>query len=253
MQIERHTNADWLNTIVNDPVVRQDVADLGEGTLDLTEAVKDDKNILLSGKYGACLFFWIMSCVYEVHTQILPSGRGVWAKEFVQACGEWMFTKTDALEVITRVPHGHIGAKALTIAAGGKYEFTREDHCKFRGEHVPVDIYSCRLQDWMPKAPNMQEIGQQFHDHLHAEAKRIGVEEKPHENDENHNQYVGACIKMFQGGQKHKAVIFYNRWATASRHDTVAFIAADETPVIKFDIGYLVIKGNSISDIEVRQ
>lgn len=253
MKIERHMDAKRLNEILNDPVVRPDVADLGDGVLDLTYQISDERNILLVGENGACLFLWVMSCLYEVHTQILPTGRGRWAKEFVQACGEWMFTKSDAMEIITRVPQGHVAAKTLTMLAGGKYEFTRQDFCLFRGKNCPVDIYSCRLQDWMTTAPHMQEVGEEFHKHLHAEADRLGIKERPHESDANHNQYVGACIKMFQGGQKIKAVTFYNRWAVASRHETVAFVADDETPVIKFDIGYLLIKGNSISDIEVKR
>lgn len=252
MIIERHFDAVRLNEILNDPIVRPDVADLGEGILDLTDKVVDTKNILLVGEHGACLFFWIMSCVYEVHTQILSEGRGIWAKEFVQVCGEWMFTRTDALEVITRVPQNHSAAKALTMYAGGKYEFTREDGCNFRGVDIPVDIYSCRLQDWMPNAPGMKQTGEEFHEHLVAEAARLGVKNPPHPNDGNHNQYAGACIKMFQAGQKQKAIIFYNRWAIAARHDTVAFISDEDTPVIKFDLGYMEIKGQNISDVEIR-
>lgn len=250
MDIERSFDAERLNAIVNHPDIRPDVADASEGALDLTAIVNDKRNVLVSGEYGSVMYRYVLPCLYEAHTQILPEGRGEWAVEFTKATGEYMFTKTNAFELATRIPQTHAGAKALAVQAGFKYEFTRDDNCKFRGEDVPVDIYSSRLQDWMSKAKGMKEVGESFHKHLHAEAERLGIGEKPHDNDENHNQYVGACLKMLFGGQLDKALIFYNRWALLSRHAPITLIA-QQPPVIKFDIGLLRMNGNRIEDLEV--
>lgn len=248
--VERSFDADRLNHILNHPLVRPDVGGVDLGNMDLSSAVFDKRNILLMGEHGCVMFLYVMDCMYEAHTQILPEGRGSWACELVKSCAEYMFTRTDALELLTRVPEGHIAAKVLAIKAGFKYEFTRHDFCKFRGKDVPVDIYSGRLQDWMPTAPNMIETGIQFHEKLHSEAERIGIGTPPHDDDENHNQYIGACIKMFMGGQLFKAMTFYNRWAAVSRHETVQVVSVNP-PIIKFDIGLLKINGPNISDIEV--
>jgi hypothetical protein len=250
LSVERSFSAERLNYILNHPAVRQDVADLSEGKLDLKKSVDNDKNILVMGEHGCVMFFCVSQCIYEAHTQILPEGRGAWAFQFVQSCAEFMFTKTDAMEILTRVPHGHIAAKALALKAGLKYEFTRTDCCVFRGQKVPVDIFSGRLQDWVLIAPDYRELGDIFHHRLNALAADKGVNEAPHEDDENHNQYIGICIKMMQGGQHHKAVAFYNRWAFASRHALVEIVSENPT-VIKFDIGFLKINGNRIEDMEI--
>lgn len=243
----REHTAERLNAVVNHPVVRPWVADEAAGVLDMTETVASDNTILLMGEYGGCLCFKMLPGVYEVHTQVVPEGRGQWALDFVRAGAHWMFTHTDAFEILTRVPRGHTAAKALTLAAGMNYEFTRPDGCRFRERVLPVDIYGFRIQDWVNHAQGLVERGAWFHDRLHAEAARLGIEDKPHGDDENHNRYVGATYDMVAGGQAGKAVTFYNRWALAARHPTIALISR-EPPVVRFDIGLLAMRGG---DIEV--
>lgn len=254
--VERSFDANRLKEIINHPGVRSDVAELSKEMPDPEEAVLNKSNFLLMGDYGCCMFFCIMNCMYEVHTQILPEGRGSWAADFVKACADYMFTKTDALEVITRVPHGHLAAKALSIHIGFKLEFTRQENCVFRESVVPVDIYSQRIQDWFPRASNMQAIGHRFHEHLHAEAIRLGIQEVPHGEDPNHNQYVGACVEMAMAGLPHKAMTFYNRWTIASRHFQngklgLIYVASEDPIVMQFDLGFMKINGSKIEDIEV--
>lgn len=247
---ERLTDAIRLNEIVNHPAVRLDIANAGAGTLDLSSIAANEKNYILSGEHGCIILGYMMDCVYEAHSQILPSGRGTWTHEFIMACIEYMFTRTDALELITRVPHGHIGAKAATKLSGFHYEFTRHDQCRFREKDVGVDIYSLCLQDWMPNAPGMEEFGRQFHARLHSEADRLGITAPAHADDPNHNQYIGTCVKMMLAGQAYKAAAFYNRWAQASRHPTVGIVSLDPV-MVKFDIGTLKVNGADLEDIEV--
>lgn len=243
--IERHKTAGRINEILNDPAVRPWVADAAEGVLDITAAVANSDNVLLMGEHGGCMFLKIMPGVYETHTQVLPAGRGEWVSEMTRSCAHFMFTRTDAYELLTRVPQFHRAAKAATVRSGGRYEFTRPAECRFRGRIQDVDIYGMRVQDWLVDAPGLIERGRWFHAQLHAEAKRLGITEPPHEDDENHNRYVGAAIEMAFGGQIAKAVTIYNRWALVSRHATISMISADP-PTIKMDIGLLRLVNGSI-------
>lgn len=247
IEIERHTTAAAINAVLNDPTVRPWVADAAEGVLDVSRLATNPANYVLMGEHGGCAFVQLLPGVYEVHTQIRAAGRGAWAAEFSRAVAHWMFTRTDAYEVVTRVPRGHVAALALTRGIGFRYEFTREGECRFQGDTVPVDCFSMRIQDWLVHAEGLVERGRWLHDRMHQEADRLGITVPAHADDENHNRYAGAAIEMALHGRPGKAVTIYNRWALMSRHETIAYIQADP-PTIKFDIGLLrVVDG----DIEV--
>lgn len=238
IEIIRETSAERINRVLNDESVRPWVADLSEGVIDITKSVENLNNVLLMGEHGGCMLFKLMPGVYEVHTQILPAGRGAWAHEFAGGVVRWMFLRTDAYELLTRVPRGHVAAKALTLAIGGKYEFTRPSGCLFRGRAVDLYVYALRLQDWASTAPDMVERGAWFHEFLASEAKRLGVTEPTHADDENHNRYVGIALEMALAGQVRKAVLTYNRWSLVSRHRVIQFVS-DDPPMIRFDLGLL--------------
>jgi hypothetical protein len=128
-----------------------------------------------------------------------------------------------------------------------RFEFTRNEGCKFRGEDVPVDIYAIRIQDWMAKADGLEEMGHFVHRRLHEEAKRLGITNPPHADDPNHNRYLGAAFEMACAGQAVKATLLYNRWAQMARHRPVELVALDPV-TFKMDIGLLkIVRG----DIEV--
>lgn len=249
VKIRREYDAVRLNKVLNHPDVRPWVADAGEGTLDVSLQVANRGNILLMGQHGGCLLFRVMPGMYEVHTQVLPNARGAWALAMVRAGAHWMFTHTDAFEIVTRVPRPHRAAKGLTIAAGMRLEFTREGECRFRGEIVPVDLYSFRIQDWVTKASGLEQVGRWFHERMHAEAARLNITTPPHGDDPNHFRYVGAAYEMVRHGQVAKAINFYNRWAVMARHAPVELLCA--SPVaIRFDIGILKLV-NGGKDIEI--
>ena len=248
-EIWREYRADRINLVLNHPVVRPDVADLGAGELDLSPQVQNEHNVLLMGQYGGCFCFCVQSGLYEVHTQVLPEGRGEWALAFVRAGARWMFTHTDAYEIMTRVSHGNIGAKALTIAAGMRHEFTRDDGPSFRGTNPPCDIYSYRIQDWVQRAAGLVESGEYLHAQIQEGARRLNLPTELHGEDENHNRYAGAAVEMVLGGQTRKAVFFYNRWAFAARHPLIAMVS-DQPPVIRFDIGLMTLRGGEIEVVQ---
>lgn len=246
VQVERHLKADVLNEIANDPHVRPWVAP-GKEPLDLSFQVENRNNILLVGEHGCCLFLRMMPGVYEVHTQVRREGRGEWTNALTAACAHQMFLRSDAYEIMTRVPSGHLAAKAAAVSAGMRYDFTREKECNFRGKLIDAHIYSFRIQDWLPMAPpSVSDKGRRFHDRLHEEAERLGIEDPAHADDENHNLYVGAAVEMVLAGMPVKAMLTYNRWAIASRHEPITLVSLNPV-VAKIDHGlYVTFEGDDI-------
>jgi hypothetical protein len=235
--VERHRDAKLLNQIVNDPAVRPDVAP-GTAEIDMSASVADTNNVTLLGEHGGCVFFKIQYGVYEVHTQATKPGRGNWIAHVAESCLDYMFTATDCYEVTTRIPRNHAAARGLAVHVGMRFEFEREDGCEWRGQKQHVEIYSLRMQDFLPGSNTFDERGEEFHEFLHGEAKRIGITDPPHANDPNHNRYLGQALEMIMHGYTLKGVGWYNRWAVTARHRTVTLVS--ETPLlIRMDIGIL--------------
>lgn len=249
MQVDRCYDATKINEVLNDPSIRPDVADLADGPIDVSKIIENHDNLCLMGEHGGVMLFRVQPGVYEVHTQIRPAGRGKWAVKFIRAAQRYLFTHTDAFEVMTRIPRAHIGARSLAIISGMTLEFSVDDGCRWRGDVQPCDIYSFRIQDWIKRADELIEIGQWFHDRLFSEAQRLGVTDPPHEDDPVHDRYVGASVEMARAGQIEKCVNFYNRWCIAARHQMITLVSRDP-PTIHMDLGLLTFRNG---DIEVQR
>lgn len=234
--LERAADAEWANWVLNHPVVRPDVADEKDGALDVSSIVANAQNVVLNWEHGVFVVIGYGGGIYEAHTAILPSGRGKRAVEFARAGFQYMFTSTDCVEIITRVPVGHVAAKALTERVGFRHQFTTPPECLFRGERVPCHIYTMTLQEWFVTCPEMEEIGRQFHSWLHSKLGKMGA----HEDDPAHNRVVGVTIEMFRAGRARKAAVWYNRAALASRHETILLLS-ESPPKVKFDAGVLTL------------
>jgi hypothetical protein len=245
--MQRASSPEIFNGFLNDPFVRPDVASEDISTLDITSVVANPRNVVLQGDHGGFAFIATLPGIYEVHTVALKTGRGQWIIDQAHAAANYMFTQTDAYEITTRIPAKHVAARTLAIATGMSFEFSVANGCKWRGETQAIDIYSFRVQDWVSGADECIERGRWFHHRLLGEARRIGINDSPHPNDDVHNRYVGASVEMAFAGQVIKAVNFYNRWAICARHPTIDLLALDP-PTIKMDIGILRILGD---DIEV--
>lgn len=243
--IERHLNAEAFNRVLNHTAVRPWVANSDEGVLDASKEVSDTRNVLLMGEFGGTFYRPIQSGVYEVHTAVLPEGRGEWTGRMTAASLKAMFTATDAYEVVTRVPAGHIGALAAAKAAGMRHEFTTPNAVRFRDRMVDLHVLAIRVQDWAATAPGLVERGLWLHERMAAEAKRLGIETPPHEDDDDsHNRYAGCAVEMAFGFQLSKGALLYNRWVSLVRHvrggklQHVQVVSLDP-PVIRFDIGLM--------------
>lgn len=233
--VERHHDARFINRVVNDPAVHPWVCGHIEGAIDLTPVVEDQHNVLLAGQHGGVLFFKLQPGIYEAHTQVLREGRGRWAVDMVQESLLWMFSRTDAMEIMTRCPQGNIGALALAKRVGGRYAFTNRAGWIYQGKPVPAAVYSLTVQEWVTQAPRLVALGHSFHEQLEAEYRRLGAADPtPHPEDEEHDRYVGMAHAMIAGGQPRKAALFYNRWAALAGYAPIRVIK--DTPPITVDI-----------------
>jgi len=220
-----------LNEIVNHASVLPWVKGSLDGPLDLSVPVADRRNVTLLGEHGAVLFHWHQPGLYEAHTQVLPEGRGGWTLSFVRAALHWLFTRTEATEILTKCPRGNVAAKALARSIHGAFDFTNH-HGWFRdGILIPTDIYSLKVQDWVRQAPGLVERGRWFHERLEEEFALHAIQEPPHPDDEAHDRYVGAACEMLLGGQPEKGVAFYNRWAVMAGYEQVKIVMNDPLTV----------------------
>jgi hypothetical protein len=240
--VERHTDAAHLNAIANHPAVYPWVRGPHEGPIDCTALLCEPGIYALMGEHGGVLFRRLQGGLYEAHSQYLPSGRGEWAVAASRQAMHWMFTHTDAAELITRCPDGNLGAKALARAlarsVGGVLEFRSQRGWVKDGRIIPADVWRVTLQDWLRTAPGLEERGQWFHDRIEAEFARLGVPDLAHPDDPVHDRYVGAACEMLAGGQPIKGLSVYNRFATFGGYEPARLKSLDP---LQIDIGNAVL------------
>lgn len=137
----RTFDCELVNAIVNHPSVRPFVGGDGESELDLSEAVQNDDNIAYVNDNGGFLFIWTAPRCYEVHTFILPEGRGRKAFLFAREARDYM-EKHGALHLWTRVKPEAENVRQFTLAAG----FQPAGVNTVAGE--TYDLF-----DWRPECP----------------------------------------------------------------------------------------------------
>jgi hypothetical protein len=115
--IKRDFTADYINSVINHPSVRAGAQVIED--VDLSEFVKDPKNIILTYQGGGFVLIPRESS-YEIHTQALPEGRGSKVRQAVEEMLEYMFERTE--RVTSMVKHGN--EAALKLAR----EFLDETH-----------------------------------------------------------------------------------------------------------------------------
>lgn len=214
--IKRTMDATFLNQVANHPEVRPWLG--GEGSLDLTEAANNPANILLEADGGGWVLHPIMPGVYELHTMFLPEARG---RSYFAAAAEalrWMFTQTDALEIVTRCPDDNGGARMAASVVGFRERFRREDAWK-PGVGVSYQVFS--VDDWFVRDKECLAAGRAFHEALEAAKLAAGSTLPVHPEDEAHDRAVGACTLMIRGGYMAKGVSFYCRWASFAGYATI--------------------------------
>lgn len=247
--IHRTFDADEVNTVVNDPSVYPWVHGAVVGPLDLSPVLQNRDNYALWGEHGGMVFSCLQPGLYEFHTQVLPAGRGAWTLQMMQECFSWMFSRTDAVELLTRCPH--IKAKATVKRLGMSFEFTRPNSWVHDHKPVSSDIYSYKVQDWMRSAPGLEAQGEKFHADLVSEYYKMGVNHAAHAKDANHDRYVGATMEMVKGGQPLKAMVLYNRWARMAGYQEISILKS-EPVIMDISEAILMFKNDELKVVSCR-
>lgn len=79
--LERSYDTAFINKVVNDPAVRPYVGSGVDGDIDTQILVDNPDNWFLMGEHGGFLLNATAPGVREIHTFILPEGRGKWAND----------------------------------------------------------------------------------------------------------------------------------------------------------------------------
>lgn len=144
---ERTFDAAHINSILNHPSVHPFVSLPGQGVLDVTALLADERNVCLAGKYG-CFFCQHLGLgIYEGHTNFLPEGRTRYALRALIWGINYMFHEIDAAELIGNVPRSCSGSWRLLQAVGFERQYTRGTWAHPDGP-TPIDHYSMRVESW---------------------------------------------------------------------------------------------------------
>lgn len=178
---------------------------------------------------------------YEVHTNFIEVGRNALRAGYEAA--EIMFTQTDCVELVTKVPTNNPQAKWFAQALGCRYLFTRDEIWRSGAAMHDMEYFSLSVDDWILRG-HCGADGAQFHEKLESLGEHVD-----HASDPVHDYYVGAALKMILNGQARKAETVYTRWARFAGY--VAFKILAESPVtvdigtctLIYDNGSLTIEG----------
>lgn len=145
----RTFDAKFVNGIVNHPEVRPFVGGDGESFIDLASVLADGKNICLMDEHGGFMATWTAPDTYELHTFILPAGRGRKAYANARELLSTLKANFGALHIWTRVPHDQENVRRFTIASGLKP--CGEQICDFGGGPARYDLFHWRSSCLSPE------------------------------------------------------------------------------------------------------
>ena len=227
--LDRSFDAKDINAVLNSAEVFNWVAGPNDTVLDAGPLLEDHRNILLTpgNHMGGLIFVFCEPGIYEVHNNWLSIARGQYAHCATLAALRWMFTRTEAMMILTRVPAFNRPAAQLAAAVGGVKEFERAKAYPTKDGPVDVSFWSLRYEDWVRRTPALAEVGKMFHVKLHAEVARLGGSEEHHPDEECHDRAVGAAFEMVYAGQVEKGVWLYNRWARWAGYQQIALVAKE--------------------------
>jgi hypothetical protein len=244
LDIRRTLDATRLNVVANDPVVRPHLLVAGEGPLDLAALVGDPRNYCFETEAGGFLGVALGYGRYEVHSLFVPTRSPRLTVLAMRAASEYMFTRTDCTELVTKVPEGN--RRAGQLAALAHFE-TRFETTVVPGATTRARYLVLPIDTWAVHGCGLVQYGEWFHQSLEAAKEASQSQQPAHPDDPLHDQMVGATVLMIYGGQVEKAIGFYNRWARWAGY-TPILVVSIAPPV--FDIGDAIIEAR-LNDMEV--
>ena len=122
-QIERTYDTSLIKQVMTDPAIWDFIADDGSPAPSDFEPLNPHGVIYLQAIQGcqlAGLFLFVPQNLvsYEVHTCLLPEGRGAFGVEAAKAAARWMWQNTTAKRIFTNIPSYNRPARWFAKAAG---------------------------------------------------------------------------------------------------------------------------------------
>lgn len=242
--VYRSFDAEKANAIVNDPAVLPFVAGPGQESLDLAPLIADHRNVLLEADGGFILFHLFDQNIYQVHTAFLEKHRGSNAIAASLAAYNFMFTRTDAMTLLTMVPEidrkSALATRMATRIVGFEFDFSMSAANWSGNGSTPAKFYSLHYHRWLKRnAERLIDAGHAFHERFEAERARLGqTGPRDHPDDVAHDLYAGVCAEMVYGGQPEKGVCLYNLWARRAGYGQIQLLS--RSPLV-IDIGEAVL------------
>lgn len=193
-----------IQAIAHHPEVVVDTHPDGAPLADLAPYMKRP-HLALVGEGGCFLLANLGPGHYEVHTNFVPEARGRNALTEGARGIAFMFTATDCVEILTKVPVCNRRALLYARMQGFHHRFTRRGVWLKGGVAHDMDYLSLRIDEWVLEGHDRKR-GQAFHEKLHAH-------HPGHADDPVHDAYVGAAITLVAAGSHDKGIALYNRWA----------------------------------------
>lgn len=208
--IERTFDPILVGLYANDPSVRPLIGAQAVGYLDCTDFVSNPANVALVVDGGCFLFTPDQPGRWEVHTMLTRAWRGRFVVPASHAAARWMFSRTDCVEIVTRLPETNLPADLMARRVGFLPLFQRAGAWEDGSE---VRFFSLSLDRWLALDPEALREGRGFHEKLEAAKRAAGRTDEPHPDDEAHDRAVGAACLMASAGNYDKALWTYNRFA----------------------------------------
>jgi len=231
----RSLNPAPFNAIFNDPEVRPWMG-YGTDAGDLSPLVQNPDNycFLTPNSDGGYVVAKLHDGLYVAHTLALPSARGRPMLTLMREGFEYMFTATDAEEIVTTCPDGNPAGARWAEIAGFKETSRREAFFPLMGELVGASYRSLLYRDWVLNHEPNRKRGAAFHDQIHAASPHLAT----HAEDPVHDAWVGATIKGCEAGNITKSIGLFNRWA--AQHGYMQSAILSTTPPL-IDTGDAII------------
>ncbi len=198
--LKRSFNAKFINSVLNDPSVKQ-LAEI-KGVGDVTGLVNDANNVLLTNEYGGFLYIQVSPGTYEVHTQFVESGRGTKAYLAALESVRYMFIQTDCMRILSKARPENTGACRLA-----------ERVLRQKGFNGTYNYYSLEYMEWVETDKLNKKKGVNFHE--------LVKEDTNHDDDDIHDYHVGGALLLCEANNALKAQQVYNYWAIASGYELV--------------------------------
>lgn len=240
--VRRTMDATFLNTVANDPSVRPWLG--GDGPLELSAQINNPLNLAGVSAEGGFVAQSLGDCRYEVHSLFLPVKK-TGAVKAMRAALDYIFSASDAMELITKVPDDNTSARGLAILAGFRSLFSAQMPWS-AGVRKLIDVRVIELDEWALRSQAALESGQWLHRQFADVLTARGSVLPPHSaKDDVHDRMAGAAMLMIRTGNIAKGVLFYNRWAALAGYPLIKWLR-DHPTILDLEGMIVEISGDRI-------